>query len=42
MSRKMLKSKIRLNHELFVDENTEILPFRKEDAGQAGLKKVSW
>lgn len=34
-----------LNHEpklVFVDENNEILPTRKEDAGQARLKKVSW
>ena len=33
------------NHEpklVFVDENNEILPTRKEDAGQAKLKKISW
>lgn len=34
-----------LNHEpklVFVDENNMMLPTRKEDAGQAKLKKVVW
>ena len=34
-----------LNHEpklVFVDENNRMLPSRKEDAGQAKLKKVVW
>jgi aspartate 1-decarboxylase len=34
-----------LNHEpklVFVDENNSMLPTRKEEAGQAKLKKVSW
>ena len=34
-----------LNHEpklVFVDENNRMLPTRKEDAGQAKLKKVVW
>jgi aspartate 1-decarboxylase len=34
-----------LNHEpklVFVDENNKMLPTRKEDAGQAKLKKVAW
>jgi aspartate 1-decarboxylase len=34
-----------LNHEpklVFVDENNMMLPTRKEDGGQAKLKKVAW
>jgi aspartate 1-decarboxylase len=34
-----------LNHEpklVFVDENNQMLPTRREEAGQAKLKKVVW